>query len=86
MTFKTEAEREEIRGVSGGILPVYREDGPDEAAACSCQIGSFLMDRYGLRRYDALPGTSPEDTKHTLVMAHGKRMAARFSKLEEVNR
>ena len=58
-----------VTGYSGGILPVYTTHG-ERSAACHCHIGTYMMMRYQLQRYDALPGTSRDDTKHTLVMAH----------------
>jgi hypothetical protein len=74
MTFQTEHERDFITGVFGGILPVYREDGTDFLAACSCVIGRYMANQYGFPMYDQLPGSSPLDTKHSIIMAHGNDM------------
>jgi hypothetical protein len=74
MTFQTEHERDFITGVFGGILPVYREDGTDFLAACSCVIGRYMANQYGLPMYDQIPGSSPLDTKHTIIMQHGNDM------------
>ena len=59
-----------VVGYAGGVLPVYRENEADRVAACSCEIGTWAMMRYNLARYDALAGTSPEDTKDGLVLSH----------------
>jgi hypothetical protein len=74
MTFQTADEREWITGVFGGVLPVYRENGTDFLAACSCSIGRYMQNQYGFRPYDSLPGSSPLDTKHSILMAHGNKM------------
>lgn len=79
MTFETAFERDFITGVFGGLLPVYPETGPDFVAGCSCAIGKYMMQRYGFVPYDSLPGSSPLDTKHTIVMAHGNEMLERIS-------
>ena len=74
MTFQVEHEREWITGVDGGILPVYPETGNDYVAACSCVIGRYMANQYGFPMYDQIPGSSPLDTKHTIIMQHGNDM------------
>jgi hypothetical protein len=63
-----------VTGYVGGVIPVYLESGADYDAACSCEIGTYVMMRHGLKRYDSLPGTSSEDTKHSVIMAHYERL------------
>lgn len=75
MTFYQVDDREHITGVSGGILPVFMENENDFCAACHCRVGEYMREQYGFPYYDDLPGTSREDTKHDLVMAHFKRLA-----------
>ena len=65
-----------VLGFAGGILPVYLEDQGEFSAACSCGIGNWRMRHGDVARYDSIPGTSVEDTKHSLVMAHWRRIVA----------
>lgn len=63
-----------VTGYTGGLLPVWDESGQRRSYACSCDIGRYMMGRYNLRAYDALPESSIEDTKHSLVIAHYERL------------
>ncbi len=71
---RSENDFGEIVALAGGTLPIFLEDGANYSAACSCPIGNYRMRMMGLKRYDAIPGTSEADTKHSIVMAHLERM------------
>lgn len=65
---------EDILGYTGGTLPIYREGQPDVIAACSCAVGTYMMQYLKLKRYDSYPGTSTDDNKSTLVFSHHHRL------------
>ena len=65
----------DVEDYIGGILPLFRQGKPDANAACDCAIGTLMMTRMGLQRYDSFSGTSRDDTKHSLVTSELKRRA-----------
>jgi hypothetical protein len=87
-TFELRTDREQIAGISGGILPVNNEI-RSTIAACSCAIGNYRMKiQPGLPRYDSLPGTNKEDTKNSLTTAYAlKKLGAPNSdKIAEIEK
>ena len=74
MYFESEHERDNIQRVSGGMLPFYSKKGNSIVAACDCSVGTYMMKRYHLMRYDSIPGTLKTDTKHDLVVGHFTRL------------
>lgn len=64
----------DIKGYTGGWLPIFPKGQGSIALACSCDIGTYRMRTAHTKRYDEIPGTNSNDTLQSIMRAERQRI------------